>query len=115
MPPVLNVSLLELMRRGEEEVITYKTRLGVDHRHGILKLIAEAEGAPRLVESAPRPKTACESLVQEPAVGEHVKGLVRCFHLDRPQRVFPILPYRFERIARGSRSPEPTHQVPSVI
>src|SRR6185369_10910380 len=39
----------------------------------ILQLIAKAEGAPRLVEAAPRPKAAGQGLIRQPAVAQHVK------------------------------------------
>src|SRR5579863_1888397 len=115
VPPMLDVSLPELAPRAEEEVFAYKTRFRVDQRHDVLQLIPEPEGASRLVESAPRPKTACESLVQEPAVCEHVEGRVGCFHLHRAERVLPVLPHRFERDLCPSRSLEATHQVSSVL
>src|SRR5574341_625466 len=115
MPPVLDVPLLELTGRAAEEVLAYEVWLGVDERHHVLQLVAETEGAPRLVVSAPRPKTARESLVHKPAVGQHVEGRVRCFHLHGAERVLPVLPHRFERAARRSRSPEATRQVAGVI
>src|SRR5437762_12365145 len=115
MPPVLNVSFLKLSRCAEEEVLAHKVRLGVDERHRILKLIAETKSARRLMVSASRPQTARERLVYEPAVREHVEGLVGRFHLHRAQRVLPVLPHRFERATCGSRTSEAMDQVSSVI
>ena len=115
MPPVLDIAFLELTGCAEEQVLAHQVRLGVDERHHVLQLIAETEGAPRLVVSAPRPQTARQSLVQEPAVGQHVEGLVGRFHLHGAERVLPVLPHRFERAARGSRSSEAMHQVAGVI
>ena len=63
MPPMLDISLLELTGRAKEEVLAHEARLGVDERHHVLQLIAETEGAPGLVVSAPRPKTARQGLV----------------------------------------------------
>ena len=51
--------------------------LGVHQRHDVLQLVAEAEGAARLVVAAARPQPAGQGLVQQPAVGQHVEGLVR--------------------------------------
>ena len=79
MPPVLDISLAELTGRAEEQVLAQQARLGVDERHHVLQLVAETEGAARLVESAPRPETARQSLVQEPAVSQDVDGLVGRF------------------------------------
>ena len=73
MPPVLDIAFLKLSGGAQQEVLADKLRLAVDERHRILKLIAETEGAPRLIVSAPRPQTARQRLVQEPAVGQHVE------------------------------------------
>src|SRR3990167_665413 len=70
MPPMLDITLLELMGRAQKEMLTHEPRLGVDERHHVLQLVAETEGAPRLVVSAAGPKTARERLVQEPAIGQ---------------------------------------------
>ncbi len=115
MPPMLDVSLWELTGRAAEQVLAQELRLGVDERHRILQLIAETEGAPRLVVSGPGPDAARQSLVQEPAVGQHVQGRVRGLHADRAERVVPVLPHRFERAARRVGSPEAIGQVAGVI
>ena len=60
-------------------------RRGVDQRHRILNLIAEPEGAPRLVVSAPRPETARQRLIQEPSIGQHVERLDRVSPHARPR------------------------------
>src|SRR4030042_4863871 len=110
MPPMLDISLLELTGSTEEEVLAHETRLGVDERHYVLQLIAETEGAPRLVISAARPKAARQSLVQEPARGQEIDGLVGCFDIYCAERVIPVLPARFKRAARGSRSTKASQQ-----
>src|SRR5208282_193345 len=115
MPPMLDTAIAKLTGRAEEQVLTKKVWLGMDKRHHVLQLVAETEGAPRLVECAPPPKTARESLVDEPAVSQDVEGLVGCFHLHRAKRVLPVLPNRFERVMGGSRFAKTTHQVVSVI
>src|SRR3972149_1244036 len=65
MPPMLDISLMELTGSTEEEVLAHEARLGVDKRHHVLQLIAETEGTPWLGGSIPGPKTARHSLVQE--------------------------------------------------
>src|SRR5208282_4967037 len=115
MPPMLDIALAKLTGRAEEQVLTKQVRLGMDKRHHVLQLVAETEGTPRLVECAPPPNTAGESLVDEPAVSQDVEGLVGCFYLHRAQRVLPVLPYRFERVMGGSRFAETTRQVVSVL
>ena len=112
---MLDISLMELTGSAAEEVLAHEARLGVDKRHHVLQLIAETEGAPWLVVSIPGPKTARYSLVQEPAIGQDVDGLVGCFHIHCAESVIPVLPDRLERFSRCSRSPEATHQVAGVI
>ena len=46
MPPMLDISLLKLTGRTEEEVLAHQARFGVDERHHVLQLVAETEGAP---------------------------------------------------------------------
>src|SRR3989304_10591450 len=106
MPPMLDITFLELMRRAEEEVLTHETRVCVDERHHILQLVAETEGTPGLVISAAGPETARYSLVHEPAIGQDIYGLVGCFRLHGAKRVVPVFPHLFERVTRRSRTPE---------
>ena len=96
-------------------MLAHELRLGMDQRHHVLQLIAEAEGAARLVVAAARPKPAGQGLVQEPAVGQHVERLVGCVHIDRAQRVVPVLPHRFERARAGGRSAKALDQVAGVV
>ena len=58
VPPMLDISFRELAGGAQEQVLAHQVRLGVDQRHHVLQLIAETEGAPRLVEAAARPKAA---------------------------------------------------------
>ena len=44
-------------------MLAHEARLGMDGHH-VLQLVAETEGAPRLVVSAPRPEAARQGLVQ---------------------------------------------------
>ena len=102
MPPMLDISFLELTGRAKEQVVAHQERLGVNERHHVLQLIAEAEGAPGLVISASRPKAARQGLVQKPAVREHVEGLVGRFHMHSAESMIPILPHLIESLAGGS-------------
>src|SRR3990172_270532 len=97
MPPMLDITLLKLMGRAEEEMLTHETRVCVDERHHVLQLVPKTEGTPRLVISAAGPETAHDSLVHEPAIGQDIYGLVGCLHLHCTKCVIPVLPYRFER------------------
>ena len=112
---MLDISLRELAGRAAEQVLAHEARLGVDKRHHILQLVAETKGATRLVVSVARPKTARESLVQEPAIGQNIERLIGSFDMNGAKRVIPVLPHRFERAARRSRSAEAVHQVAGVV
>ena len=115
MPPMLDVSFPELAGCAAEQVLAHEARLGVDERHYVLQLVAETEGAARLVVSVSSPKTAGKRLVQEPAIGQHIERLVGSFHLNCAKRVVPVLPHRLELVARCSRSAEAMRQVASVV
>ncbi len=60
---MLNISLLKLASRAQEQVFAQELGLGVQQRHHVLQLIAETKGAPWLVVSVPRPEAARERLV----------------------------------------------------
>src|SRR3990172_9820044 len=96
-------------------MLTHETRVCMYERHHVLQLVPETECPPRLVVSAPGPKTAHYSLVHEPAIGQEIYGLVGCLHLHCAKRVIPVLPHRFERVARRCSTPEPTHQFAGII
>ena len=83
MPPVLHVALDELAARAAQQLLAHERRRGVHQRHRVLQLVAEAEGAARLVVAAARPQPAREGLVQQPAVGQHVERGVRRVDLHR--------------------------------
>src|SRR5579872_7477079 len=69
-PPVLDVALDELPRRRAQQVRARHRRLRRGERHAVLELIAKAIGAARLIEGRPRPETAGERLIEQPAI-EH--------------------------------------------
>ena len=88
---------------------------GMDQRHCVLQLIAEAESAAALIVSAARPKTARKRLVEQPAVGQHIERRVRRFHIDRSQRMFPVLPHSFERRMCRLGEAEAIGQMPCLL
>ena len=115
MPPVLDISLLELTARAQQQVLAHQPGLGVDERHHVLQLVAEAEGTARLIVAAACPDTTREGLVHQPAVGQHIDRRVGCFHLHRAERVIPVMPHCFERTARRQRSAEALHELAGLI
>ena len=112
---MLYVAFPELTARTAQQVLAQEVRLGVNERHQVLQLIAEAKGAARLVVAAARPQATRQDLVHQPAVGQDVESRVGGFHLHRTQRVRPMSPHRFEAGARGGRAPAAMHQGTGVI
>ena len=91
-------------------------RLGVDQRHRVLQLVAEAERAAGLVEAAARPQAAGQRLVEQPAVGQHVERRVGRLDLDRAERAASSIarPPRAHR-ARAVGAAEALHQLVGVV
>ena len=56
VPPVLHVAFDELPSRGAEQMLAREVGPGQQQRHHVLQLIAEAEGAARLVVAGARPE-----------------------------------------------------------
>ncbi len=91
MPPVLHVALDELSRGGAEDVLAGEPRLGVDERHDVLELVAEAVGAAALVQRRAGPHAAGQRLVQRPPVEQRVERRLGRAHRDDRQPVRPAL------------------------
>ncbi len=68
-----------------------RTRSGRAERQGhhVLELVAEPEGAARLVVAGARPQPAAHVLIEQPAVHQQVEGVVRRADLDRVEDVVP--------------------------
>ena len=112
---MLYIAFAELAARAQEQLGARKPGFGVHQCHRVLQLVAEAEGAARLVIAAARPQAARQGLVQKPAVSQHVERLVGCLHLDRAQGVVPVMPDRFERPPRGVGAAETMHHPVGII
>ncbi len=91
-------------------MLAHRIGLGVEHRHGVLQLVTEADGAARLVVAAAREKAAGDHLVQQPSVDQHVERGVGRAHLHRAQRTAPVLAYGVERGGRRAQSATALHQ-----
>ena len=115
VPPVLYVSFAELPRRAQHQMFPQQPGFGMDQRHCVLQLIAETESAAALVVSAARPETARKRLVEKPAVSQHIERRIRRLHIDRSQRMFPVLPHTFERRVGGLREAEAVGQMPCLL
>src|SRR6185437_7901347 len=55
MPPVLDVALRKLPRRAAQQMLAHEERLGVNERHHVLQLVAEAERPARLIKRVAPP------------------------------------------------------------
>ncbi len=104
MPPVLHVALAELAFGATDQLLAGKPRRRMNQCHGVLQLVAEAVGAAGLVIAAAPPQPARQRLVKQPAVGEHIERGVRRLHMHCAQRVVPVFPHRFQRLACAGAS-----------
>jgi hypothetical protein len=91
MPPVLDVALNELPRCGPENLRPCHGSLRHHERHNVLELIAKAVRAICLIQPRSRPDAAGKGLIEQPAVEQHVHGLIGCGHLHRAKYVIPVL------------------------
>ena len=89
VPPVLNVALQELARRGPEEMRAGEVGAREHQRHDVLELVAESVRPARLVVAGARPEAAGEVLVEEPPVHQQVEGVVGGRHAHGPERLVP--------------------------
>ena len=90
-PPMLDIALDELPPRRAQDVLARHLGPGDRERHDVLKLVAEAVGAARLIEGRTRPVAAGERLVEQPAVQHDVHGTIRRVHLQRAERFVPVV------------------------
>src|SRR5215510_13987960 len=72
----------------------------IKQRKHVLKLVAEAKGAPRLVRSAAGPNPATEGLIQEPTIDDQIEGIVGCPDNHRVKKIIPGLDRAIERRSR---------------
>ena len=107
MPPVLDVSLGELVGRGPQEVLPGELAPRGHQGDDVLELVAEPVGAAGLVERRPRPQPAGERLVDEPAVEHDVHRAVGRPHLDRALGVVPVARHAAQRRLVVGRPPAP--------
>ena len=107
MPPVLDVSLGELMGRGPQEVFPGELALRGHQSDDVLELVAEPEGTARLIERRPRPQPARERLVDEPAVEHDVHRAVGCPYLDGALGIVPEARHGAQHGLGVGRSPTP--------
>ena len=89
MPPVEHVTRLELAPGRGQDVPAGQLGRGMDQRHHVLQLVAEAKCAAGLVEGRTAPDAAGQALVQQPAIEHQVHGGIRCVDLHRTKQIVP--------------------------
>ena len=95
---MLNVAFLELMPRVQQNLRACQFGFGVNQRHHILQLIAEAERPAGLIERRTRPDSAHQRLIQKPAIRNRIKRSIGRFDFDGRQNFVPKPADFFKRI-----------------
>ena len=110
VPPVLHVAFDELPRGRVNDLVACEVRRGKDQRHHVLQLITETERTTRLVEGGSPPDPAGESLVEQPAIQQHIGRRIGCLDLYRPQQRVPEPLHILERGADALWRAAPAYQ-----
>ena len=112
---MLNITLRELVCGTEKEVITNKTRFRVHKCQNILELVSESECAAGLIIPTSSPQPRGKHLVQQPAIGQNVDGLVRRLHLHGAEKACPMLMHRLEGLCRRPRASKTPYQIGGLV
>src|ERR1700693_967369 len=91
MPPMLNVTLGELMSGAEQHLLASDRSFRDGKGHHVLQLIAETVSAAQLIESGSRPNAAGERLIEQPAIQNYVHAFVGSVYLHCAERVVPLV------------------------
>ena len=76
-------------RGGVEDLVAGQRGIVQQQRQRVLQLVAEAEGAARLVEGRARTDAAGQALVGQPVIDHRVEGRVRRLDLQRVEEAAP--------------------------
>jgi len=96
VPPVQNISILELVGSARQKVRSQTCRGHVREAQHVLQLVPKADRPARLVEAATRKQARSKRLIEEPAIQHQVKRGIGRLHLDTIEKVIP----------EGRRAPE---------
>ena len=88
---MLHVAFFELMRGGAEYLCARQFRFGIDQRHHVLQLVAEAVSPARLIERRTRPDTADQRLIQQPTIQHQVHCRIRRADFEPGQGFVPVV------------------------
>ncbi len=89
VPPVLDVPFDKLAGGRAEEMGAGFLRGSVDQGHRVLELVAEPEGAARLVGRRAAPEPAAQGLIEKPSVEDEVHRPIGRLDLDGAEDVIP--------------------------
>ena len=89
------------MTAGVEDALARVNRADEQQIHAVLKLIAEADRAAALVQTAASLKAAGDGLIRAPAAEIAVERLARAVHGEAPEQRVPIAVHGFERRTHG--------------
>ena len=112
IPPVEHIARFELVPRRFQNLRARNVRAGVQQRHHILKLVAEAKRPARLIQRGASPQTASQRLIHQPAVEHYIHAWVGRFNGDDVQDLIPL---SVGRIARPLQPPPVTESVRSAL
>ena len=101
VPPVHDVALDILVTAGVEDALARVNGADEQKIHAVLKLIAEADRAAALVQTAAPLKAAGDGLICAPAAEIAVERLAHAVHGEAPEQRVPIAVHGFERRTHG--------------
>ena len=97
VPPVLDVTLLELARRRPNDLRSRLRWSAIDEGHHILQLIAKPVRSAGLIKSGASPNAAGQDLIDKPAIEHEVDAQIGRCHMQGVQAVVPVLLHFGER------------------
>src|SRR4029077_20044611 len=93
MPPMLDVTLDELVRGRAQQMLARHCAFCQGQGHHILELVAEAISSAQLIERRASPNAAAERLIQEPTIQHQIQIVFGCGDLNRTENVVPSANY----------------------
>src|SRR5437764_2774014 len=91
MPPMLHIAFEKLPARRTKNLPPFLFGSRIRQRHHILKLVAEAVSASRLIKRRPRPHPAAQNLIQKPAIEEQIERRIGRLDLNGGEDPVPSL------------------------
>ena len=112
---MLHISLFELSGGRSEDLPARFLSSTVNKSHRVLQLVAEAEGATRLVEPRPTPYPARKCLIDQPAIEHQIQRGIWRADLYRSEDVIPSCRDFLQRAVRPSGLTIEANEPPRVF